>query len=375
VSPCIRGGLNDRAAVPEVRDGLTLAGRCTLRALHAVRTRDRTYVKSTRVVAEALRRHPPGVSSEAVAGAAIYDELVAMAQGFRTRYPLVDGQGNFGSGDDDPPGDQRYTQARLTPLAGELLAETDGGDSAVGALSAPYPNLLVNGAFAVAPRALTRLAPHNLAEVVAATLAYMDDPGIGVAGLMAHLPAPDFPTGGILLDRGGIADAYATGRGRLWLRGRARFETVPRGRQLLVVTELPYGVTKGGELGFVSEVAGLVRAERISGIAGLEDHSSERGMRIVITLSRDAEPAELLARLLAQTQLQTSFLMKIVAGVGVAPRTLTLKEAIAHWLADRRAGRADDVIREQLRELAARHGDARRTDVSRAGAPPPRARA
>jgi len=209
-----------------------------LQALHAARTRNRAYVKSSRIVAEALRGCPHDGGSDAVAGAALYDELVRMARDFSTRYRLVDGQGNFGSVDDDPPADMRHTEPRLDHAGAALLADLDGGEAApTPVLPASFPNLLVNGAFRSSPGALTRIAPHNLRE---------------------------------------IAAAYATGRGRVWLRGRAHYESVPRGRQALVVTHLPYGVMKGGEVGFISEVARLVDEQRIGGIADLADRSSNR---------------------------------------------------------------------------------------------------
>jgi DNA gyrase subunit A len=322
--------LDERAGVPEVRDGLTAAGRCTLRALHAARTRNRAYVKSATIVDAALREYPSGDGARSDAEAVIYGQLVRMAQDFSARYLLVDGQGNFGSIDDDPPAGMRYTESRLDRVGAALLADLGSSGDRAAALPASFPNLLVNGAFDSSARALTRIAPHNLREVAAATIAYLADPAIDVAGLMVHLPGPDFPTGGILLGRDGIATAYATGRGRVWLRGRAHFESVPRGRQALVVTQLPYGVMKGGAGGFVAQVDELVRHGLISGIAALADHSSlDEGMRVVITLTRDAEPTDLLHQLHARSPLQTSFLMKLVAVVEGAPRTLTLKDAIA----------------------------------------------
>ncbi|HVF77943.1 MAG TPA: DNA gyrase subunit A [Solirubrobacteraceae bacterium] len=371
--PCIRRGLDERAAVPDVRDGLTVAARCALRALHGARTRSRTYVKSATIVAAALQLGPPpGDRAEAD----IYNEIVRLAQDFTARHPLVDGLGNFGSIDDDPPASMRYTEARLDLAGAALLADLeDGSDEDV--LPASFPNLLVNGAWRTPPGALTRIAPHSLREIAAATIAFIDDPAIDVHALMGHLPGPDFPTGGILLGGDGIATAYATGRGRLWLRGRAHFESVRRGRQVLVVTQLPYGVTKAGELGFISELARLVHEERIGAIADLEDHSGEReGMRIVITVKGDADPTELLDELHQRSQLQTTFLMKIVALLDGEPRTLTLKQALGAWVEHQRgviarrdgvtsAGRLDEIVKDDLRAVAVRCGDRRRTEIRR----------
>ena len=375
---CIRRGLDERAAVPDARDGLTVAARCALQALQAARTRNRSYVKSATIVAAGLRLgRPPGDRAEAD----VYDELVRMAQGFTARHVLVDGQGNFGSVDDDPPAAMRYTEARLDLAGVALLADLEdggeGGGVAADVLPASFPNLLVNGAWRASPRALTRIAPHNLREIAGATIALIDDPAIDVRALMGHLPGPDFPTGGILLGGDGIATAYATGRGRLWLRGRAHFESVRRGRQVLVVTQLPYGVTKAGELGFISELARLVHEGRIGGIADLEDNSSEaEAMRIVITVARDADPTELLDELHRRSQLQTTFLMKIVAVVDGAPRTLTLKQALGAWIEHRRAvvarrragagvaaAELDEIVKDELRAAAERCGDRRRTEI------------
>ena len=349
-----------------------MAARLALQALHNARTRNRAFARSADIVAAALRLgRPPGDRAEAD----VYDELARMAQDFTTRHPLVDGQGNFGSVDDDPPAAMRYTEARLD-LAGTALLADLGDGAAADVLPAGFPNLLVNGALRASPAALTRIAPHNLRELAAAAIALIDDPAIDVAGLLGHVPGPDFPTGGILLRGDGIATAYATGRGRLWLRGRAHFESVPRGRQVLVVTQLPYGVTKGGELGFISELALLVAEGRIDGIADLEDRSSDAGMRIVITVTRDADPTELLDELHERSQLQVSFLMKIVAVVDGEPRTLTLKDALGAWVEHRRAvvarrragaglagAELDAVVKDELRAVAERCGDRRRTEI------------
>ena len=246
-------------ALPDVRDGLKPVHRRVLFAMNENGLQpNRPYAKSARIVGEVMGKYHPHSDS------AIYDTLVRMAQEFSLRYMLVDGQGNFGSVDDDPAAAMRYTEARLAPIAREMLRNLeddtvdfqpnyDGNENEPLVLPARFPNLLVNGSSGIAVGMATNIPPHNLREVIAATIAYIDDPDLDTVGLMKHVRGPDFPTGGIVLGLGGIRDAYETGRGRIRVRARAHSEPLSQGKEAIVVTELPFMVKKGGDSGVIKQ--------------------------------------------------------------------------------------------------------------------------
>ena len=255
---------------------------------------------------------------------AIYDTLVRMAQDFALRYPLIDGQGNFGSIDDDPPAAMRYTEARLAKLATEMLRDIDADtvdftpnydESRQEPLILParFPNLLVNGSSGIAVGMATNIPPHNLREAIDAVVAYIDDPEIDVGGLMKHVKGPDFPTGGIILGYDGIKDAYETGRGRVVVRARVHMEPLRSGKEAIIVTELPFAVKKGGDGGLIEKIADLVRDKKIAEISDLRDETDRTGMRLVIELKRDAIPEVVLNKLYKHTSLQTTFGVNTVA--------------------------------------------------------------
>ena len=295
--------------------------------------------------------HPHGDS-------AIYDTLVRMAQDFSMRYPLVDGQGNFGSIDDDPAAAMRYTEARLTRLATEMLRDLDadtvdftpnydGSKREPLVLPARFPNLLVNGSSGIAVGMATNIPPHNLREVIGAVVALIDDPAIDTAGLMQHIKGPDFPTAGIILGRQGILDAYETGRGRVRVRAKAHTEDIGRGKEAIIVTELPYMVKKGGDNGLVKKIADLVHEKRLTGIANLEDQSDRRGMRLVVELKRDAIPEVVLNQLYKHTPMQTTFGVNMVALVDNVPRTLPLRRVLVEYVQHQR----EVIVRRSKHEL------------------------
>ena len=348
-------------ALPDVRDGLKPVHRRVLFSMSENGLGPtRPYRKCASIVGDVMGNyHPHGDS-------AIYDALVRLAQEFSMRYQLIDGQGNYGSVDDDPPAAMRYTEARLERMAMEMLRDLDadtvdfvpnydGRKQEPVVLPARFPNLLVNGSSGIAVGMATNIPPHNLREVISAVVAYIDDPAIdqmtreeAAVQLIGHMPGPDFPTGGIILGRQGILDAYETGRGRVRVRGKAHTEDIGRGREALIVTELPYAVKKGGENGLVMKIAELVREKKISGIADLEDHSSERGgMRIVITLKRDEIPEVVLNQLYKHTPLQTTFGVNMVALVENVPRTLNLRDVIKFYVQHQR----EVVVRRTQHEL------------------------
>ena len=253
------------------------------------------------------------------------------------RYPLVDGQGNFGSIDDDPAAAMRYTEARLAPIAREMLRDLDadtvdfqpnydGQNSEPVVLPARFPNLLVNGSSGIAVGMATNIPPHNLRETIAATIAFIDNPNIDVPGLMQHMKGPDFPTGGVILGLSGIRDAYETGRGRVRVRAKAHIEEGKQGKDAIVVTELPYMVKKGGDGGVIRKIADLHAEKKLTEITNIEDHSDRHGMRVVIELKRDANPKVVLNKLYKHTSLQTTFGVNMVALVDNVPRTLSLRE-------------------------------------------------
>src|ERR1700739_4819874 len=283
-------------ALPDVRDGLKPVHRRALYAMNELGPgAARSCSKCALIVGEVLGKyHPHGDS-------AIYDPLVRMAQEFSMRNPLVDGQGNFGSIDDDPAAAMRYTEARLARIATEMLRDLDmdtvdftpnydGSRQEPVVLPARFPNLLVNGSSGIAVGMATNIPPHNLPEVIDATIAYIDDPDIDTDGLLKHIKGPDFPTGGIIVGRAGIRDAYETGRGRVRVQARAHIEPLTHRKEAIIVTELPFMVKKGGDGGLIQKIADLVKDGRITEIANIEDHSDKRGMRLVIELKRDAIP-------------------------------------------------------------------------------------
>jgi DNA gyrase subunit A len=298
---------------------------------------NRPYKKSANVVGYVMGNyHPHG-------DAAIYDTLVRMAQPFSLRYPLVDGQGNFGSLDDDPPAAMRYTECRLTRLATEMLRDIDMDTVDLGpnydesrkvptVLPSRFPNLLVNGSTGIAVGMATNIPPHHLGETVDAVVKLIDKPDANVEDLMKHVHGPDFPTGAIVVGRSGIRDAYRTGRGRIVMRARAHVEELRGGKSAIVVTELPYGVKKGGESGVIKKIADLVNDKVITEVSDLADHSDKTGMRIQIELKRDAIPQVVLNKLFKHTPLQTTFGYNAVALVGGVPRTLSLLELVRHYL-------------------------------------------
>src|SRR6185436_9175546 len=275
-------------ALPDVRDGLKPVHRRVLWGMHDAGVQpNRPYKKSASIVGDVMGRyHPHGDQ-------AIYDTLVRMAQPFSLRYPLVDGQGNFGSLDDDPPAAMRYTECRLTKLATEMLRDIEMDTVDFGpnydesrrepqALPSRFPNLLVNGSSGIAVGMATNMPPHNLAETIDAVVQLIDKPSASVEDLMKHLHGPDFPTGGIIVGRSGIRDAYRTGRGRVVMRARAHIEELRGGKSAIIVTELPYGVKKGGESGVIKKIADLVNEKVITEVSDLADHSDRSGMRIQI---------------------------------------------------------------------------------------------
>jgi DNA gyrase subunit A len=298
---------------------------------------NRPYKKSASIVGDVMGRyHPHGDQP-------IYDALVRMAQPFSLRNPLVDGQGNFGSIDDDPPAAMRYTECRLTRLATEMLRDIDMDtvdfgpnydESRKEPLSLPsrFPNLLVNGSTGIAVGMATNIPPHNLAETIDAVVQLIDKPESNVEDLMKHVKGPDFPTGGIVVGRSGIRDAYRTGRGRIVMRARAHVEELRGGKSAIVVTELPYGIKKGGDTGVIKKIADLVNEKVITEVSDLADHSDKTGMRIQVELKRDAIPQVVLNKLFKHTGLQATFGFNAVALVDGVPRTLSLLELIHYYL-------------------------------------------
>jgi len=329
-------------ALPDVRDGLKPVHRRVLFGMaEAGLQPGRPYAKCARVVGDVMGKyHPHGDQ-------AIYDTLVRLAQPFSMRYPLVDGQGNFGSLDGDSAAAMRYTECRLSRIATEMLrdlsADTvdfvpnyDESRRVPDVLPSRFPNLLVNGSAGIAVGMATNIPPHNLGEVIDGIVAMIDEPGVDVERLSRHVKGPDFPTGGIIVGRSGIADAYRSGRGRIVVRARAHIEELRGGKTAIIVTELPYGVRKGGEGGLIEKVADLVESKVLTEIPlsdeALQDHSDKTGMRIYIELKRDAVPQVALNKLYKHTPLQTSFGYNAVALVGGVPRTLSLLELVKHYL-------------------------------------------
>src|SRR3954471_11394765 len=329
-------------ALPDVRDGLKPVHRRVLYAMHDAGLQpNRGYVKCASIVGDVMGKfHPHGDS-------AIYDTLVRMAQDFAMRYPLVDGQGNFGSMDNDPAAAMRYTEARLARLATEMLraidADTvdfnpnyDESRQEPEVLPARYPNLLVNGSSGIAVGMATNIPPHNLRESIDAVIAYIDNPKIDTVGLMQHIKGPDFPTGGIIKGISGIRDAYETGRGRLVVQARAHIEPLRQGKEAIIVTELPYQVTKGDGrnegTGLIKKIAEVVNDKKIPEISDLRDESDKSGIRVVIELKRDVNPRVVLNKLYKHTPMQNTFGVNIVALVDGVPRTLPLEALVKNYV-------------------------------------------
>jgi DNA gyrase subunit A len=337
-------------ALPDVRDGLKPVHRRVLYGMSELGVlSNRPYKKSARIVGEVLGKfHPHGDSS-------VYDTMVRMAQEWSLRYMLVDGQGNFGSIDGDSPAAMRYTEVRLRKIAEEMLTdiEKDTVDHQLNfddtieepvVLPTRIPNLLVNGASGIAVGMATNMPPHNLTESIDAITAYIDDNDIDIDGLMQHIKAPDFPTGGTIYGYEGVRDAFHTGRGRIVMRGKATIEEV-KGRECIIVTEVPYQVNKAD---MIKKTADLVNDKKIAGIADIRDESDRKGMRVVYVLKRDAVPNVVLNKLFKYTALQTSFSVNNIALVKGKPELLNLKDLVRHFVDHRH----DVVVRRTKYELA-----------------------
>jgi DNA gyrase subunit A len=348
-------------ALPDARDGLKPVHRRILYAMRELNfTPDRPYNKSARTVGETMGKyHPHGEL-------AIYDALVRMAQDFSMRAPLVDGQGNFGSVDGDPPAASRYTEARLEKIALALLDDLDldtvdfrpnydEKEQEPVVLPARFPNLLVNGAGGIAVGMATNIPPHNLGETIDGLLALMDKPDITLDELMEHIPGPDFPTGAAILGRGGIRSAYATGRGSIIMRAKVNVESIRKDREALIVTEIPYQVNKAT---LIEKIAELVHEKRIEGISDLRDESDRDGMRIVIELKRDAVADVVLNQLWRFTAMQSSFGANMIALNGGRPEMMTLKDMLVAFLDFR-----EEVVTRRTKHLLAKARDTAHVQV------------
>ncbi|MDH5571692.1 MAG: DNA gyrase subunit A, partial [Gammaproteobacteria bacterium] len=326
-------------ALPDVRDGLKPVHRRVLYAMRVLGNDwNKPYKKSARVVGDVIGKyHPHGDT-------AVYDTIVRMAQPFSLRYMLVDGQGNFGSVDGDSPAAMRYTEVRMSKIAHELLADLDRetvdfvanydeSEHEPEVLPAKIPNLLINGSAGIAVGMATNIPPHNITEIINATLALIDNPATTIQELMQHVPGPDFPTAGIINGARGIAEAYATGRGRIQVRGRSHVEEFKNGRERIVITELPYQVNKAR---MIERIAELVKEKKIDGISELRDESDKDGMRVVIEMRRGEAADVLLNNLYKQTQLQSVFGINMVALVDGQPRLLNIKQILEAFIRHRR---------------------------------------
>ncbi len=342
-------------ALPDVRDGLKPVHRRILYAMdEAGYDWNKAYKKSSRIVGDVMGKyHPHGDQ-------AIYDALVRMAQDFSMRLPLIDGQGNFGSLDGDPPAAMRYTEVRLEKVAHEILEDIDKDtvdfqsnydDSSREpvVLPAKFPNILVNGAGGIAVGMATNMPPHNLGEVIDATMALIDDPSLTVSQLQDHMPGPDFPTGGIILGRSGIRSAYETGRGSIVMRGRVAVETIRKDREAIIVTEVPYQVNKAS---MIEKIAEHVREKRIEGISDIRDESDRDGVRVVVEIKRDAVADVVLNQLYRFTALQSTFGANLVALNGGRPELMGLRDIIAAFVAFR-----EEVVSRRTRFLLKRARD------------------
>lgn len=323
-------------ALPDVRDGLKPVHRRILHSMNALGiTASVAHKKSARIVGEVIGKyHPHGDT-------AVYDAMVRMAQDFSYRYPLVDGHGNFGSMDGDGAAAMRYTEARMSKIAMEMMKDIqkdtvdfednyDGEEKEPVVLPARFPNLLVNGSVGIAVGMATNIPPHNLGETIDATLAIMDDPDITITDLMEnYIPGPDFPTGGIILGRAGIRQAYETGRGSIILRSKVRIEEMENGKKRIIVYEIPYQVNKAT---MIEKIASLVREKVIDGITYLNDESNREGVRIVIELRKDVQEYVILNQLYRLTPLQTSFGINMLSLVNGAPKQMGIKETLQHYV-------------------------------------------
>jgi DNA gyrase subunit A len=325
-------------ALPDARDGLKPVHRRILYSMHEQgHTPDKKYVKSARVVGDVIGKyHPHGDQS-------IYDAMVRMAQDFSLRVPLIDGQGNFGSVDGDPPAAYRYTEARLTKAALAVLADIDmetvdfqanydNSEQEPSVLPARFPNLLVNGAGGIAVGMATNIPPHNLGEVVDACIALIDNPALSIDELINIIPGPDFPTGGIILGRQGIRSAYHLGRGSIVMRGKVTIDTIRKDREAIIITEIPYQVNKAS---MVERIADLVKEKKIEGIGDLRDESDRDGYRVVIELKREAVPDVVLNQLYRFTPLQSNFPANMLALDSGRPQTMNLKDLLTIFVAFR----------------------------------------
>src|ERR1700760_4277178 len=338
-------------ALPDVRDGLKPVHRRVLFGMLDVGlNNNKPYKKSARIVGEVLGKyHPHGDTS-------VYDAMVRMAQDWSLRYPFVEGQGNYGSIDGDEPAAMRYTEARLQKIAEEMLADInkdtidyqlnfDDSLEEPTVLPAKVPNLLINGASGIAVGMATNMAPHNLTEVVDATLALIDNRNIEVSELMKHVKGPDFPTGGIIYGVEGVREALETGRGRVVMRARAEIETFGNDRERIIVTEVPYQINKSQ---MIERTAELVEEKKIEGISAIRDESNREGIRVVYEIKRDANAAIVLNNLFKYTSLQTSFSVNNIALVHGRPMMLNLKDLIHHFVDHRH----EVVVRRTKFELA-----------------------
>src|SRR5213078_4173448 len=339
-------------ALPDIRDGLKPVHRRVLYTMHEMGLQyNKKHTKCAKVVGQCMGQyHPHG-------DAAIYDTLVRMAQDFSLRYPLIDGQGNFGSVDNDPPAAMRYTECRLARIAGALMEDIDRetvdftanyDESTVEPTVLPtrIPNLLVNGSEGIAVGMATKIPPHNLTEIVEATIAQVANPAITLEELLKIVQGPDFPTGAYIYGRSGIRDAYTKGRGRFIMRAKAAMEDLPQGRKAVIISEIPYQVNKAK---LIERIAQLVNDKVVDDISDVRDESDRQGMRIVIELKRGAEPQIILNQLYKHTQMQESFSMIFLAVVNNQPREMGLVQAIQHFI-DHRV----DVVRRRTAYLVAR---------------------
>jgi len=327
--------VNVSRAIPDARDGLKPVHRRILYSMYELGVHHNSaYKKSARIVGETMGKyHPHGDSS-------IYDALVRMAQSFSMRVPLIDGHGNFGSMDGDNPAAMRYTEARLSPISAELLREIDKKtvdfvpnydetEMQPTVLPARFPNLLVNGSDGIAVGMATNIPPHNLNEVIDGCIALIDDEDISVDSLIRIIPAPDYPTGGVVMGRAALRHAYKTGRGGVVLRAKCEIEQDKKGNSIIVVTEIPFQVNKAK---LISDIAFLVKEKKIDGITAVDEHSDRTGLKIVISLKRDAQPQVVLNSLYKQSQLQVSSGIIFLALVGNEPKFLNLKDMLYHYL-------------------------------------------
>ena len=339
-------------ALPDVRDGLKPVHRRVLYGMHELgMSYNKPYKKSARIVGEVLGKyHPHGDT-------AVYDTMVRMVQDFSLRYPLIDGQGNFGSVDGDSPAAMRYTEARLARISEEILRDLDKNtvdftpnfdDSLQEPVVLPsyLPNLLINGSSGIAVGMATNIPPHNISEVIDGLIALIKNSNITSEKLMKHVIAPDFPTAGIIYGYAGVKEAYTTGRGKIIVRAKANVETLKNNRENIIITELPYQVNKSN---LIEKIADLVKEGKLNDISNVRDESDRDGMRVVVELKRDAQPSVVLNQLFKHTQMQTTFGVIMLALVNGIPKVLTLKETMQHFIAHR----MDVLIRRTKYELDA----------------------